>query len=94
MLSSTTVKRKVVLLRYARPDEKGHQRRPSYLVDHDGDIFVDLDGPSGGYPTPTEIHRAHDFKTVEAARRYVGSFENFTVCEVEITYNVKDIEHV
>lgn len=93
MLSSTVITRNIVVLRYARLGEKGYTPRASYLPP-EGDIFVRLDYHSGGYPSATVIHDAHDFKTVEEARRYVGHFENFTICEVQVTYNVKDIEHV
>jgi hypothetical protein len=52
--------------------------------------FVALDGPSGGYPYPTTIDNAHDFKTTEKAREYRGHFSGFAIRVVTITYTIED----
>ena len=49
--------------------------------------FVGLDSASGGYPTPVEALDAHDFRTVEAARKYAGA-EVFYIREMEIRWRV------
>jgi hypothetical protein len=54
------------------------------------DAFVKLDSNSGGYPYPVGINRAHDFKTLDAARKYagMGGLGEFTPMVVEVTYKV------
>lgn len=49
--------------------------------------FVDLDTSSGGYPYPVDIYRAHNFKTIEKAKAYIGA-DPLTVRVVTINYDV------
>lgn len=49
--------------------------------------FVALDMPSGGYPYPVDIDRAHDFKTIERAVAYIGS-DPLIVRVITITYEI------
>lgn len=81
-----TVKR--VVLQYGSAGElqrlgDGWERR---VTADDAHKFVALDS-SSGYPTPVEALDAHDFRTVEAARKYAGA-EVFYIREMEIRWRV------
>jgi hypothetical protein len=40
--------------------------------------YVDLDGPSGGYPYGvTDVLKAHDFGSIDAAKKYAGMFQTY-----------------
>lgn len=72
-----------ILIQYGKENEPGEYRPIS--KEH-AEHFVDLDMASGGYPYATSIDRAFDFKTVEAAERYVGHFKGFHIRNVKVTY--------
>lgn len=52
--------------------------------------FVALDYASGGYPyEESDVMRAHDFKTRDAAIKYIGKFEKFTPVTVIFTIEIQ-----
>lgn len=69
--------RKRILLKYQKPQNYGN--------DKSNWQYVALDSHSGGYPYATDVLSAHDFKTVEEARKYRGHFEEFDIVEVSIS---------
>lgn len=75
---------KRLLLQYPKAGKPGWYSRPTSA--EDAEKFVALDGPSGGYPYPTEIQDAHDFKTAEKADQYRLSFKQFEIREVTVTF--------
>lgn len=85
-----TITKTMVVLKYPAPGEPGW-RKEGYDI-NEAEKFVDLDSYSGGYPYPTTIDRAHDFKTTEAARKYKGHFNEFTVHEVQVTYLINEVK--
>ncbi|EMM5100436.1 hypothetical protein ACK249_003783 [Pseudomonas aeruginosa] len=54
-------------------------------------MYVALDSGSGGYPVRSTILNAHDFKTLEAAQKYVGQFEEFKPVELSIEVQEKPL---
>lgn len=68
-----------------------YPEKPTEPYYDDRYMFVDLDLPSGGYPTRSLPDGAHDFLTIETAMKYKASFtkENFVLAEMQITYNIK-----
>ncbi|MBW6122594.1 hypothetical protein KZ843_06765 [Pseudomonas aeruginosa] len=59
-----------------------------YTEEH---MYVALDSGSGGYPVRSTILNAHDFKTLEAAQKYVGQFEEFKPVELSIEVQEKPL---
>lgn len=55
---------------------------------HNQFMFIDLDQPSGGYPYPTDIEHAYNFKTVEKAIQYSFGVPGMHVRQLTVTYEV------
>lgn len=62
---------------------------PQFQSYHQGnEVFVDLDSASGGYPYQVNAMKAYDFGTIEKAKEYPCSRDDFSV--VELTYDVSE----
>lgn len=72
-----------ILLQYGKEGEKGEYQP---VTKDQAEKFVALDDAAGGYPSPVEIDRAHDFKTFEAAVQYNNHFKSFNYRQVTVTY--------
>lgn len=67
--------KRIVLKYNSEPAETYH------TADH---MYVALDAASGGYPIRTTILEAHEFKTLEAAQKYIVNCEGLIPVELEI----------
>lgn len=77
----TFTETKIVLMYPEKPTESYYDN--SYM-------FVDLDGPSGGYPTRAVASNAYDFADTSAAMKYKASFpkENFIIVRMQTTHTI------
>lgn len=69
------------VLKYTTPPDAPHNSQD--------DLYVALDGASGGYPYRTDFLRAHRWGSLEAAARYIGESDKgkYVPVEVELTIN-------
>lgn len=83
----TTITKQIIVLQYPKtgPGPLGH------TIAEQAGRFVDVDRSSGGYPSPVDIDRAYDFKTIDKAQEYQKHFPNLTLCEVEVNYKIKPV---
>lgn len=80
---------KVVLQYGAEGESLTNSTEYEHVVHKDSQfMFVDLDQPSGGYPYPTGIEQAYNFKTVEKALTYSRNVPGMHVRNLTVTYEV------